>query len=100
MSGFTATGASILANIGAVPRGLRYWRGLTLWLGGMGIITLALAILPAFGIASYRMFRGEVPGPSSERLKPRLVRTAKILFLLPSTPSPGENKEYLTNSIA
>lgn len=80
MSGFTTTGASILTNIEALPRGILFWRSFTHWLGGMGIITLALAILPAFGIASYQMFRGEVPGPSSERLKPRLAETAKILW--------------------
>ncbi|MFC1570669.1 TrkH family potassium uptake protein [Candidatus Omnitrophota bacterium] len=80
MSGFTTTGASILTNIEALPRGILYWRSLTHWLGGMGIVTLALAILPAFGVASYQMFRGEVPGPTSERLKPRLGETAKILW--------------------
>ncbi len=80
MSGFTTTGASILTDIEALPKGILFWRSLTHWLGGMGIVTLALAILPVFGIASYQMFRGEVPGPSSERLKPRLAQTAKILW--------------------
>ncbi len=80
MSGFTTTGASILTDIEVLPRGILFWRSMTHWLGGMGIVTLALAILPAFGIASYQMFRGEVPGPSSERLKPRLAQTAKILW--------------------
>ncbi|NQT33021.1 MAG: TrkH family potassium uptake protein [Candidatus Omnitrophica bacterium] len=80
MSGFTTTGASIMTNIEALPRGILFWRSMTHWLGGMGIITLALAILPAFGIASYQMFRGEVPGPTSERLQPRIGQTAKILW--------------------
>ncbi|MEA3489355.1 MAG: TrkH family potassium uptake protein [Candidatus Omnitrophota bacterium] len=80
MSGFTTTGATILTNVEALPRGILYWRSMTHWLGGMGIVTMALAILPAFGIASYQMFRGEVPGPTSERLKPRLAQTAKILW--------------------
>ncbi|MGB2600789.1 MAG: TrkH family potassium uptake protein [Candidatus Omnitrophota bacterium] len=80
MSGFTTTGATILTNVEIVPRGILFWRSLTHWLGGMGIVTLALAILPAFGIASYQMFRGEVPGPTAERLKPRLAQTAKILW--------------------
>ncbi|MFH1552263.1 MAG: potassium transporter TrkG [Candidatus Omnitrophota bacterium] len=80
MSGFTTTGASIITDIEALPRGILFWRSMTHWLGGMGIVTLALAILPAFGIASYQMFRGEVPGPTSERLKPRLAQTAKILW--------------------
>ena len=80
MSGFTTTGATIMTNIEALPQGILFWRSLTHWLGGMGIITLALAILPAFGIAGYQMFRGEVPGPTAERLKPRLAQTAKILW--------------------
>jgi trk system potassium uptake protein TrkH len=80
MSGFTTTGATIIENVEALPRGILFWRSLTHWLGGMGIVTLALAILPAFGIASYQMFRGEVPGPSAERLRPRLAQTAKILW--------------------
>jgi len=80
MSGFTTTGASILTDIESLPRGILFWRSMTHWLGGMGIVTLALAILPVFGIASYQMFRGEVPGPTSERLKPRLAETAKILW--------------------
>jgi trk system potassium uptake protein TrkH len=80
MSGFTTTGATILVDIERLPMGLLFWRSMTHWLGGMGIITLALAILPAFGIASYQMFRGEIPGPATERLKPRLEQTAKILW--------------------
>ena len=80
MSGFTTTGATIITNVEIMPRGILFWRSLTHWLGGMGIVTLALAILPAFGIASYQMFRGEVPGPTAERLKPRLAQTAKILW--------------------
>ena len=80
MSGFTTTGATIMTDIEGLPQGILFWRSLTHWLGGMGIITLALAILPAFGIAGYQMFRGEVPGPTAERLKPRLAQTAKILW--------------------
>lgn len=80
MSGFTTTGATIVTDIEALPRGILFWRSLTHWLGGMGIVTLALAILPAFGVASYQMFRGEVPGPTAERLKPRVAQTAKILW--------------------
>ena len=80
MSGFTTTGATIMTDIEGLPQGILFWRSLTHWLGGMGIITLALAILPAFGIAGYQMFRGEVPGPTAEQLKPRLAQTAKILW--------------------
>ncbi|MFH1380455.1 MAG: potassium transporter TrkG [bacterium] len=80
MSGFTTTGATIIPNVELLPRGILFWRSLTHWLGGMGIITLVLAILPVFGIAGYQMFRGEVPGPTTEQLKPRLAETAKILW--------------------
>ncbi|MFC1808550.1 TrkH family potassium uptake protein [Candidatus Omnitrophota bacterium] len=80
MSGFTTTGATIITDIEILPRGILFWRSLTHWLGGMGIVTLALALWPAFGIASYQMFRGEVPGPTAEQLKPRLAQTATILW--------------------
>lgn len=80
MSGFTTTGSTILVDIEALPRGLLLWRALTHWLGGMGIITLALAIFPAMGVGGYQMFRGEVPGPSADRLRPRLRETAAILW--------------------
>jgi trk system potassium uptake protein TrkH len=80
MSGFTTTGASILTDIEAVPRSLLFLRALTHWLGGMGIITLALVIFPAMGVVGYQMFRGEVPGPTTEKLYPRLAQTASILW--------------------
>jgi trk system potassium uptake protein TrkH len=80
MSGFTTTGASILTDIEALPRSLLLLRTLTHWLGGMGIITLAIAILPAMGVYGYQMFRGEVPGPTKDKLQPRLRQTATILW--------------------
>mgnify|MGYP006281771547 CR=1 FL=1 len=80
MSGFTTTGATILTDIEALPRSLLLWRSMTHWLGGMGIITLALAIFPAMGVGGYQMFRGEVPGPTADRLRPRLAETTKILW--------------------
>lgn len=80
MSGFTTTGSTILSNVEVIPRGILFWRSMTHWLGGMGIITLALAIFPAMGVTGYGMFAGEVPGPTKERLLPRLSETAKILW--------------------
>lgn len=80
MSGFTTTGATIITNVEVIPQGMLFWRSLTHWLGGMGIVTLVLAVFPAFGVAAYQMFRGEVPGPTAERLKPSLAQTAKILW--------------------
>lgn len=79
-SGFTTTGATILTDIEVIPKGLLFWRSLTHWLGGMGIITLAIAIFPAMGVSGYHMFRGEVPGPTTERIQPRLAQTAAILW--------------------
>lgn len=80
MSGLTTTGATILTDIESLPRALLFWRSLTHWIGGMGIVTLALALFPTFGVAAYQLFRGEVPGPSKERLRPRLAQTAIILW--------------------
>jgi trk system potassium uptake protein TrkH len=80
MSGFTTTGATILTDVEAIPDSLLFWRSLTHWLGGMGIITLALAIFPAMGVSGYQMFRGEIPGPTADRLRPRLAQTAAILW--------------------
>ncbi len=80
MSGFTTTGSTILTDIENLPRGLLFWRSMTHWLGGMGIVTLVLAIFPAMGVGGYQMFRGEVPGPTADRLRPRLAETAKILW--------------------
>ena len=80
MSGFTTTGATILADIEGTPRSLLFLRALTHWLGGMGIITLAIVIFPAMGVSGYQMFRGEVPGPTKDRLQPRLAQTASVLW--------------------
>jgi len=80
MSGFTTTGATILTNIEALPHGLLFWRSLTHWLGGMGIIVLSLAILPFLGVGGMQLFRAEVPGPTADKLTPRMTETAKILW--------------------
>lgn len=80
MSGFTTTGATILTDVESLPHSLVFWRALTHWLGGMGIVTLALVIFPAMGVGGYQMFRGEMPGPSADRLRPRLSETATILW--------------------
>lgn len=80
MSGLTTTGASVIPDVEVLPRAILFWRAMTHWLGGMGIVTLALAVFPAFGVAGYQMFKGEVPGPTKERLRPRLAQTAKILW--------------------
>jgi trk/ktr system potassium uptake protein len=80
MSGFTTTGASILNNIEALPHGLLFWRSVTQWLGGMGMIVLSLAILPILGIGGMQLFVAEVPGPTKDKLHPRVRETAVRLW--------------------
>ncbi|MFO7446866.1 MAG: TrkH family potassium uptake protein [Ignavibacteriaceae bacterium] len=80
ISGFTTTGATILTNIETLPHGLLYWRSLTQWLGGMGIIVLSLAILPILGIGGMQLFVAEVPGPTKDKIHPRVQETAKRLW--------------------
>lgn len=80
MSGFTTTGATILSDIERLPHGVLFWRSLTHWIGGMGIIVLSLAILPFLGVGGMQMYKAEVPGPTADRLTPRIAQTAKILW--------------------
>lgn len=80
ISGFTTTGATILVDIEGLSHGLMFWRCLTHWLGGMGIIVLSLAILPFLGIGGMQLFKAEVPGPVADKLTPRITETAKILW--------------------
>lgn len=80
MSGFTTTGASVLTDIESVPKDLLYWRSLTQWLGGMGIIVLSVAILPILGIGGMQLFMAEMPGVTYDKLHPRITSTAKRLW--------------------
>ncbi len=80
MSGFTTTGATILSDIEVLPPGLLFWRSLTQWLGGMGIIVLSLAILPLLGIGGMQLFTAEVPGVTKDKIHPRVKETAKRLW--------------------
>jgi len=82
ISGFTTTGASILTDIESLSHGVLLWRSITQWLGGMGIIVLSLAILPILGIGGIQLFVAEVPGPSPDKLHPRIKETAKRLWLI------------------
>ncbi len=82
MSGYTTTGASILDDIEVLPEGILLWRSLTHWIGGMGIIVLAIAILPLLGIGGMQLFAAESPGPSADKLHPRITDTAKSLWLI------------------
>ena len=81
-SGYTTTGATILDSIESLPKGLIFWRSITHWIGGMGIIVLAIAILPLLGIGGMQLFSAEAPGPSADKLHPRITDTAKRLWLI------------------
>lgn len=82
ISGYTTTGATILDAIEDMPKGLLFWRSTTHWIGGMGIIVLAIAILPLLGIGGMQLFAAEAPGPSADKLHPRITDTAKRLWLI------------------
>lgn len=80
MSGFTTTGASVLTDIEVVPRGILFWRSLTHWFGGMGIVVLSVAVLPSLGAGGFQLFMAEMPGIKGEKLRPRIAETAKLLW--------------------
>ncbi|MDH5609812.1 MAG: TrkH family potassium uptake protein, partial [Cyclobacteriaceae bacterium] len=82
ISGYSTTGATILTDIEAVPKGILFWRSLTQWIGGMGIIVLTVAILPILGIGGMQLFVAEAPGISPDKLQPRIKETAKRLWLI------------------
>lgn len=82
LSGFTTTGASILNDIESVPKGILFWRSLTQWMGGMGIIVLAVAILPLLGIGGMQLFVAEAPGLKPDKLQPRITATARRLWII------------------
>lgn len=81
VSGFTSTGATVIPNLDLLPAGILFWRSLTQWIGGMGILVFTLALLPALGIGGYQIFKAELPGPVAGKIAPRLKNTAKILYL-------------------
>ena len=81
MSGLTTTGSTVLANLDKMPPSINLWRGMMVWLGGMGLIVLAVAILPLLGIGGRQMFKAETPGPMKDsQLTPRMTQTAKGLW--------------------
>ena len=82
MSGYTTTGSTILDDVEVLPMSIIFWRSMTHWLGGMGIIVLAIAILPLLGIGGMQLFSAEAPGMSSDKIHPRISDTAKRLWLI------------------
>ncbi len=82
ISGFTTTGSSVIQHIEVMPKSLLLWRSLTQWIGGMGIIVLFLAILPMLGAGGFQLFRAEIPGPTKDKISPKIKNTATYLWLI------------------
>ncbi len=82
VSGFTTTGTTVMAQIEAAPHSLLLWRAITQWLGGMGIIVFAIAIVPLLGIGGMQLFKAEIPGISVDKLRPRVTETARRLLFI------------------
>ncbi|HAD97833.1 MAG TPA: potassium transporter [Cryomorphaceae bacterium] len=82
VSGITTTGATILTDIEIMPKYLLFWRSMTHWLGGMGIIVLTIAILPLLGVGGMQLFLAEAPGVTPDKLHPRITETAKRLWII------------------
>lgn len=83
MSGLTTTGATVLTGLDSLPQSINVWRSALCWFGGMGIIVLAVAVLPLLGVGGRQLYKAETPGPMKEtRLTPRIAQTAKYLWML------------------
>lgn len=82
ISGFTTTGATIFNDVESLPRGILFWRSLTQWIGGMGIIVLTVALLPMLGIGGIELVAAEAPGPTTDKIHPRIKETAKRLWYI------------------
>ncbi|MDR2184569.1 MAG: TrkH family potassium uptake protein [Treponema sp.] len=82
VSGFSTTGATVIADVESLPRSLLLWRGMTHWLGGMGIVLLTVALLPLLGLGGFQMVKAETPGPEKDRIAPKITATAKILWMI------------------
>ncbi len=82
LSGYTTTGASIITDLTLIPKDILFWRSMTQWIGGMGIIVLAVAILPILGIGGMQLFVAESPGLKADKLAPKIRDTAKRLWLI------------------
>ncbi len=81
-SGLTTTGATVLSGLDQLPHSILFWRSLQEWLGGMGIIVLAVAVMPLLGVGGMQLFKAETPGPVKDKLTARVTETAKVLWYL------------------
>ena len=82
VAGFTTTGATVLSGLEMRPRSLLLWRALSQWIGGMGMVLIGVAVLPVLGIGGMQLYRAEAPGPTKDKLAPRISETARILWVL------------------
>ncbi|MEE9584474.1 MAG: potassium transporter TrkG, partial [Candidatus Brocadiales bacterium] len=83
MSGLTTTGATVIGDIESLPRGIIFWRSMTQWLGGLGIVVFFIAFLPTTGLGTHHLFKMEIPGgPLADKLRPRIAESAKLLFMI------------------
>lgn len=82
VSGFTTTGSTVLSNVDVVPRSVNMWRCITHWLGGMGIVTLTVALLPLLGVGGFQLIKAETTGPEKGKVTARITTTAKVLWII------------------
>ncbi|HZJ82518.1 MAG TPA: TrkH family potassium uptake protein [Clostridia bacterium] len=80
VSGFSTTGSTIIDDIEILPKGILFWRSFTHWMGGMGILVFTVAFLPTMGIGGFQIFKAESPGPTADKIVPRIKDTAKVLY--------------------
>ncbi|MFQ5698726.1 MAG: TrkH family potassium uptake protein [Myxococcota bacterium] len=81
-SGFTTTGASVLSGLDSLPRSLLLWRAFTQWFGGIGVVLLGVAVFPILGLGGMQLYRAEAPGPTKDKITPRIAETAQLLWVL------------------
>ncbi|MBN2283615.1 MAG: TrkH family potassium uptake protein [Deltaproteobacteria bacterium] len=82
ISGFTTTGATVIDHIDSLPHGILFWRSMTQWFGGMGIIILSIAIFPLLGVGGMQLYKAELPSPVKDKLTPRVTETARTLWIV------------------
>lgn len=82
MSGITTTGATVFSGLDSMAKGVLLWRSMLQWIGGMGIVVLAVAVLPFLGIGGLQLYKSEMPGVTKDKLQPRIKETAKILWIV------------------
>lgn len=81
-SGFTTTGASVLKNVEALPKGILFWRSFSHWIGGMGVLMFIMAVMPSINASSVNLLRAESTGPSPDKIVPKIRETARIMYLI------------------